>query len=131
MKIEIKNRKAIVFNIALTVLTLVTTLTLKVQAACQNTVPNPLNPDCNPGNVVTVGALTNRFIGVVPIVITIVTVVAIARGSLKIIMADDAEKRQAGFKSIINAALGAAVFYSIWLVLFLIEYFTGAELIPF
>jgi hypothetical protein len=102
----------------------------KVQAVCGNTVPDPLNPNCDPAAVVTVGGLANRFIGLIPIVITLLTVFAIARGAIKIILADDADKRQAGFKGIINAALGAALFYSIWLILFLIEYFTGAELIP-
>ncbi len=128
----IKNAKSLIFSLSITAFFLMFSGFSYIKAECLNTIPNPLNPDCIQGrNDISVGGLTNRFIGVMPIVITIITVIAIARGAIKIILADDPEKRAAGFKGIINATLGAVVFYSIWVVLFLIEYFTGAELIPF
>jgi cation transport ATPase len=132
MKKEIKNPKTILFQVTLSLFVLVGSLLNTAKADCENTIPNPLDPNCTKNAAdLSVGGLANRFIAIIPIVITLVTIFAIARGAVKIILADDAEKRQAGFKSIINAAIGAAVFYSIWLILFLIEYFTGAELIPF
>lgn len=104
---------------------------VKAASGCENLVPNPLNPNCDSQRNLTAGDLINRFIQIIPFVITLVAVAAIIRGAFKIMVADDAEKRQDGFKIVVNAAIGVALFYSIWFILFLIEYLTGASLINF
>lgn len=100
------------------------------EAQCVNTVPNPLNPNCEK-RVISVGTILNRFIQLVPFIITVAAILAIIRGAIKIMFADDAEKRGEGFKIIINAAIGAAVFYSIWMILYFIELATGGKLLVF
>jgi hypothetical protein len=100
-------------------------------AVCTNQVPSILNPTCDPTREVTVGTIINRVIKVLPIAIALIAIAMIIRGAIKIMTSDDAEKRAEGFKIIINAAIGAVVFYSIYIILYLVEQFTGAELLIF
>jgi hypothetical protein len=102
----------------------------KVSAQCINQVPTPLDPDCT-GTQPTVGNLINRFVQVVPFVVTFLAIIAIVRAAIKIINSADAEQRNEGFKALLNAAIGLVLFFSIWIILYLIEQFTGGELITF
>jgi len=124
--------KIILLNVSLTAFFFILNIANTVYADCGgNYVPNPLNVNCTPGQEVSAGGLLNRFLGIIPSAITIVAVVAIGRGGVKIMLADNGEKKQDGFKSVINAALGVAVFYSIWIILYVIEQATGADLLSF
>ncbi len=91
-------------------------------------VPDPLDPNCEQLNKDQKPlSYFNRFIKSIPIIIAIGAIIAVMRAVAKIIMADSAEKRSEGFGMVINIGLGTALFYALWLVLFLIEYFTGAK----
>lgn len=131
MKTQIKNKKVRLLHFFLPILLFVFALFNGVQAECVNTVPNPLNPDCRPDMRLSIGSLMNKFIGALPIFVTVLAAGAIARSAIIIIFTTKPEKRSEAFKGIMYAAAGAALFYSIWLILFLIEYFTGGNLIPF
>jgi hypothetical protein len=105
----------------------ITFLYSPVHAQCQNVVPDPLNPNCDPGQQSSVGVLVNRVVQFVPIVVTVVVIVAIARASGKLALADSPDKKQDAFKGMVNPAIAAVLFYSIWIVLYLIGYITGTD----
>jgi hypothetical protein len=90
-------------------------------------VPDPIGRDCNK-EAVSFGNLINRFVQFIPTVITLLSVFGVGRGAFKVILSDDGDKAKEGFKGVINVALGAGLFYSIWIILYLIEQFTGAPL---
>lgn len=102
-----------------------------VYAVCpENVVPNPLDPNCDrQGDSITVGFLINRFIVFLPYIVTIIAVGAFIWGSIIVITAQNGEARKAGIQIWINAALGLSLFFSIWLVLFLISMITGVDLL--
>jgi hypothetical protein len=127
IKTKIKTASAIAFT---TLFLSSADLYSSVQAVCgPNTVPNPLDPNCEGGRNLLLGTVLNRFIQFIPFIITIAAVIAIIRGAIKIMFADDAEARGEGFKIVINAAIGAAVFYSLWILLFFLEVATGGSLL--
>ena len=97
---------------------------------CGNEVPSPLDPNCTRGSI-TLGSFLSPFFQLIPIIISIVAVVVVIRGSIKIMLADDAENRAEGFKIITNAVIGAVIFYGIWGILYFIEQLTGAQLLIF
>ena len=104
------------------------TLAQTAKSDCEEiAVPDPLGRGCD-DDPVTFGNLVNRFVQFIPTVITLLSVFGVGRGSFKVILSDDGDKAKEGFKGVINVALGAGLFYSIWLILYLIEQFTGAPL---
>ncbi len=112
-------------------LLIVTTLFVSLQpakgACAPNVVPSPLDPNCTLNQPLTVGTFVNRAVGLLPLTITLIAIVAMLRAAFKIMFADSAEKRSEGFSMVYHIALGAGLFYSLWLILFLIEFFTGAK----
>lgn len=101
---------------------------------CENYVPNPLTGgDCNAAaGSLSVGVLINRILGFLPVIVTFIIIAMIIKGAVKIALAgEDADKRSAGFKTILNVGIGAVLFYSLWLILFIFEVFLGASLLNF
>jgi hypothetical protein len=132
MKNKIKNIKFYFINAVFILVLSAASLFNTVSAECSpGVVPNPIDPNCEGADPITAGQLINRILGFLPIVVTFAAVAAIIRASFKVMMADDVEQRQEGFKNIINAALGVGIFYSIWLILFILEYFTKTKIIYF
>lgn len=106
----------------------VTILYSPAHAQCQNVVPSLTNPNCDPSKEISIGTLINRAVQFVPIVVTLIVIVAIGRAAAKIALADTPDKKQEAFKGIVNPAVGAAIFYSIWIVLYLIGVITGTDM---
>ncbi len=119
--------------LVITIMMLFSAYLMPVYAQCpDNVVPNPLDPECTlatNNRTITIGFLINRFIVFLPYIVTVLAVAAFAWGAIKIIMAGDGEGREEGIKIMINAGIGLGLFFSIWLILFIISIVTGYDLL--
>ena len=131
MQIKNKINKLIIFTFVVTLALTFFSLFTTVSAACApNVVPNPLDPNCQlDGNQLSLGYIINRFVVFLPYIVTFITVAVIAWGAIKIIIAGDTDKRDEGLKIIMNAIIGAVIYASIWLILFMISLITGFNLV--
>jgi hypothetical protein len=103
----------------------------EVNAQCpDNVVPNPIDPDCSQSPI-TFGLLVTRIVGFVPYIVAIAAVASYVWGSIKVIMAKDADGRQEGITIWINTTIGVSLFAGIWLVLFIVSVITGFDLLSF
>lgn len=128
-----KTPKQLIFTFLITAIFGAFTLLSPISAQnnCpDNVVPNPLDPNCQlEQNQLSLGFIINRVVVFLPYIITFLIVAAIAYGAIKIVLAGDTDKRDEGFKIIINAIIGAVIFSSLWLILFLISLITGFNLV--
>ena len=131
MRNKSKKYKLYFLQVLFSVFVFVLPIYFNVKAVCVNEIPTPTDPNCDKPEL-SFGALVNRIIQVLPIFITLLAVAAIIFGGVKVLTAgSNDDKKQEGFKAVINAAIGAALFYSVWLILYLIEQATGVALINF
>lgn len=97
-----------------------------VSAKCpDNVIPDPLDPDCTRN--ITVGGLIGNVVAFVPVMVTLIAIGVMIWGAIKIILAEDADKRNEGIEVIKNAFIGLVAFGLIGLILFIITLLTGFD----
>lgn len=132
MKNLLNKIKIFVFFLTVFSIFTITPFIPPVNAKCpENVVPNILDPNCDlpQGQSITLGFLINRFVVFLPYFVTILAVGTFAWGSVKVILSQDEDGRKEGIQILINTAIGLGLFFSIWLVLFMISIITGVDLL--
>lgn len=94
-----------------------------------NVVPNPLDPDCNaPAGGITVGFIVNRFIVFLPAIVVLAGIIGYSWGAFKVMLGGEDGKEE-GIKIWVRVTIGLVLFFSIWLILFLVSIITGFDLL--
>lgn len=135
MKSKPRKFKIYVLNTAFAVLLSIFSIYSSVSAVtptpgCGNRVPNPLNPDCT-GTDPDVGGILNRGIGYIPTVfiISVVASFIILAAQTLLTGGDASEKIGEFFKGIMKIGVVVAAMGLLWAFLFLIQYFTGGNIL--
>lgn len=95
---------------------------------CQNRVPTLIDPFCE-NDTPTVGELSNPFIGFARVGTILSFAGSVVWGGFKIMFAGTAEKAKEGWKFVVYALIGAGVILSLFVIMALVEMFTGADLL--
>jgi hypothetical protein len=119
-----------IFAIFLLFLIIINFMSVPAVAKCpENVVPNPLDPNCQLQQPITLGMILNRISPFIPIAAVIAAVSMLIAGAFVMLTSQNEEGRRKAIQFWINAVLGLVLLFSIWLILFLISIFTGVDLL--
>lgn len=100
-----------------------------VYAACpENIVPNPLDPNCDRTQPITIGSLLNQVLVFLPFIIGVIFAGSFLYGAVRVAVGGE-EGREEGIKWMINVVIGAVAIGLLWVIMFFVSIFTGVDLL--
>jgi membrane protein insertase Oxa1/YidC/SpoIIIJ len=109
---------------------MVTFAVTPASAACPpNVLPNPIDPNCENTNVLSIGYIGGRAISFLPIIVAISAAVMYAIASFKLMMSQSDDDRNEAIKMFVYITAAIIAFFSIGLIMTLVSFIIGVDLL--